>query len=141
MSNLDHFQAYADAFEETYRDDNWQRLERYFAPDAIYVSEDGAQPVGRDQVLEHLREGVNGLDRRFDSRQLEPDPPAEAGDTVSFAWRLTLSKEGLPELIISGVEHLTYVDGVIIRMEDVADQGTMEQLGAWMASHGESLDS
>ena len=140
MSNLAQFQAYAAAFEETYADDDWQRLEKYFTTDAVYAPGDGTEAVGRDQVLARLREGVNGLDRRFDSRALHATPPSSEGDTVSLSWQLTLSKTGAPDLTATGVEHATYTDGAISRIEDVFDEGTAEGLGEWMATHGESLD-
>ena len=141
MSNLDRFQAYADAFEETYADDNWQRLEQFFTADAVYAPGDGTEAIGRDQVLARLRDGVNGLDRRFDGRALSATPPSAEGDTVSLSWQLTLSKAGTPDLAASGVEHATFTDGAISRLEDVFDEGTAEGLGEWMAAHGDSLDA
>ncbi|HME70466.1 MAG TPA: hypothetical protein VKM54_11450, partial [Myxococcota bacterium] len=33
---LQRFVEYAQAFEKTYVDDDWTRLEPYFAPDAVY---------------------------------------------------------------------------------------------------------
>ena len=140
MSNLGRFQEYADAFEETYADDDWERLEEYFAVDAVYAPGDGTEAVGREQVLARLRDGVNGLDRRFDSRALQAAPPSEVGDTVSLAWQLTLSKAGAPDLVATGVEHLTYSNGAISRIEDVFDEGIVDGLGEWMAAHGDSLD-
>lgn len=140
MSNLERFQAYADAFEETYLDDNWQRLEEYFTPDAVYAPGDGTEAVGRDQVIARLGEGVNGLDRRFDSRALHATPPRSEGDTVSLSWQLILSKTGAPDLKATGVEHATYTDGAISRLEDVFDEGVAEGVGEWMAAHGDSLD-
>ena len=139
MSNLERFQAYADAFEETYVDDNWQRLEEYFTLDAVYAPGDGTEAVGRDQVISRLRDGVNGLDRRFDSRALSAAPPSLNGDTVSLTWQLTLSKAGAPDFTATGVEHVTFTDGAISRMEDVFDEGVAAALGEWMAAHGDSL--
>ena len=139
MSNLERFQAYADAFEETYADDDWQRLEEYFTAGAVYAPGDGTEAVGRKQVLARLRDGVNGLDRRFDSRVLQAAPPSEVGDMVSLAWQLTLSKAGAPDLVATGVEHVTYANGAISRIEDVFDEGVVDGLGAWMAAHGDSL--
>jgi len=141
MNNLERFQAYADAFEETYADDEWQRLEEYFTADAVYAPGDGTEAVGCDQVLARLRDGVNGLDRRFDSRALTATPPSSQGDTVSLSWQLTLSKTGAPDVTATGVEHATYTDGAISRLEDVFDEGTAEALGEWMAAHGDSLKS
>ena len=36
MSIKDRYQAYADAFEESYVDDDWSRMEQYFTEDAVY---------------------------------------------------------------------------------------------------------
>ena len=139
MSNLEQFQAYAAAFEKTYEDNNWQRLAEYFTTDAVYAPGDGTEAVGRDQVLARLQASVDGLDRRFDSRDLSSSPPSADGDTVSLSWQLKLSKAGVPDLTASGVEHATYTEGAISRLEDVFDPGTAEGLGEWMAAHGSSL--
>lgn len=141
MTILEKFQTYADAFEETYADDNWQRLERYFTVDAVYAPGDGSEAVGRDQVLARLRDGINGLDRRFDARALSAAPPSSEGNTVSLSWQLTLSIAGAPDLTATGVEHATFTDGAISRLEDVFDEGVPEALGAWMAAHGASLEA
>jgi hypothetical protein len=140
MNILERFQAYADAFEETYADDHWQRLVEYFTADAVYAPGDGTEAVGRDQVLARLGDGINGLDRRFNARALHGDPPTSEGDVVSQSWQMTLSKAGAPDLRVTGVEHATYVDGAISRLEDVLDEGVAEGLGEWMAAHGNSLD-
>jgi hypothetical protein len=141
VKNLDRFQAYADAFEESYADDNWQRLEEYFSTDAVYAPGDGTEAVGRDQVIVQLRDGVDGLDRRFDSRSLTAAPPNSEGHTVSLSWQLKLSKSGAPDLIVTGIEQATYKGGVISHLEDVFDEGTVEELGKWMSEHGDSLSS
>lgn len=139
MSNLDLFQSYADAFEESYVDDDWQRLEQFFTIDAVYAPGDGTEAIGRDQLLARLREGVNGLDRRFDSRALNAGPASLEDNTVSLSWALTLRKKGAPDLTLTGVEHATCAEGAISRLEDVFDEGTLEAIGKWMATHGDSL--
>ena len=140
VNNLELFQAYADAFEETYVDDNWQRLEEYFSADAIYAPGDGTEAVGRTKVFTRLRAGVDDLDRLFDLRSLSTTPPSSDEDTISLSWRLTLKKAGTPDLTVTGVEHATYTNGVISHLEDVFDEGTVDGLGKWMAKHGDSLD-
>ena len=37
MSIVDRYQAYADAFEESFEDDSWSRLEEFFTEDAVYI--------------------------------------------------------------------------------------------------------
>ena len=39
MSIPDRYQAYAEAFEESYVDDDWSRIEQYFTEDAVYEGE------------------------------------------------------------------------------------------------------
>jgi hypothetical protein len=140
MSHLEQFQAYAAAFEEAYVDDDWQRLGQYFTSDAVYAPGDGTEAIGRDKVLAQLCEGVNGLDRLFDSRVLDAAPPSVDGDTLSLSWQLTLSKAGAPDLTVTGVEHATYTNGAISHLEDVFDEGTAKSLGGWMAEHEDLLN-
>ena len=141
MSHLERFAAYAAAFEESYADDNWQRLEQYFTEDAVYLPGDGTEAVGRDNVFAALRNSINGLDRRFDSRGFGNMPdPTEEGDVVTLNWVLIFTKQGAPDLTISGVERLNFDGDRISRMEDIFDNGVMDNVGAWMAEHGESLN-
>ena len=53
------FGAYAAAFEETYKDDEWKRLEPFFAEDAVYsvvnLGPATCSIRGRDAILAGLR--------------------------------------------------------------------------------------
>ena len=141
MNAIDRYQAYADAFEETYADDNWDRLIEYFSDDAVYAPGDGTETSGRDAVIALLQNAVDGLDRQFDSRELTSSAPTLAGNTVSISWRLTLRKAGLPDLVATGVENAIMEDGCISHMEDVFDAGVGEAVATWMAEHGASLST
>ncbi len=137
MSILERFAEYAAAFEETFIDDNWQRLEQYFTADAIYLPGDGTEATGRDNVLQTLQDSVNSLDRSFHSRTLGEGPsPTEEGNVVTLIWKLSFKKQGVPDLIISGREFLTYNGDAIQRMEDVFDDGVPEAISEWMQNHG-----
>ncbi len=140
MSQLARFAEYADAFERTLADDNWQRLVQYFTPDAVYAPGDGTEIAGRDNVLAHLQDSVNALDRRFDSRAFaDTPPPTEDGNVVTLIWALEFGKAGVPGLAISGTEQLTWDGDRIARMQDVFDAGVAERLASWMATHGHAL--
>jgi len=87
MDPVKRFIEYAAAFEQAFADDDWARLEPYFAADAIYAVTGGA-PLGgrwegRKQVLERLRESVNELDRKFDERRVEPVGTPKIGEYSS----------------------------------------------------------
>ncbi len=122
MSNLTGFGAYAADFETSLLDDDWSRLEQYFAPDASYRPGDGSEANGRDAVLEALKDSVNALERKSDSRGLVGEPEVtESGDTITLKFSLKYTKAGMPDLILSGYETVQYADGVIVKMEDVFD--------------------
>ena len=132
MSNLAIFAEYAAAFEETLRDDNWARLEKYFAPDACYLPGDGTEGVGRDAALAALRRSVDLLERKTDSRELVGEPNIEEeGDRITLTYTLKYTKAGMDDLTLAGIELIDYEAGSIRRMEDIFDNA--EQLLAWRA--------
>ncbi len=122
MSNLPTFGSYAAAFEESLQDDDWSRLEQYFSEDASYRPGDGTEAVGRDAVLQALQDSVNRLERKCDSRDLVGEPElSESGDTVTLKFAAKYTRNGLPDLILSGYETAQFSDGRILKMEDVLD--------------------
>jgi len=140
MSNLERFTAYAEAFEETLLDDDWVRLEQYFSPDAVYLPGDGNEATGRESVLQTLRDSVNSLDRKFDSREFAEEPiVAESGDTVTFSFKVKYAKDGLPDLMIFGTERASFANGVIERMEDFLDEHAAAEMADWLEKHQQSL--
>jgi hypothetical protein len=140
MSNLERFMEYAAAFEETYADNNWQRLEQYFTPDASYAPGDGTIAQGREKILSTLSNAVTSLDHKFDSRSFGDNPaPSESENVVTMKWTLILEKQNLPNLTISGTEYATFSGNAIQKLEDVYDEGAIQGLTEWMQAHGESL--
>ncbi|MFK8050527.1 MAG: nuclear transport factor 2 family protein [Halioglobus sp.] len=140
MSNLQRFTEYAEAFEETLLDDDWVRLEQYFSPDAVYLPGDGNEATGRESVLQTLRDSVNSLDRKFDSREFAEEPiVTEVGDTVTFAFKVKYTKDGLPDLMIFGTERASFANGVIERMEDFLDEHAAAEMADWLEKHQQSL--
>ncbi len=124
MDPIAAFAAYAADFERCVADDEWSRLERHFAEDAVYRVT-GQPPLGgtwsgRDGVLEHLREVLDDFDRRFDSRRVEPlgDFRVE-GAALELDWRGIYTLEGAPDLEIRGTERVELdADGRIRLLED-----------------------
>jgi hypothetical protein len=123
------FLEYAAAFEQTYIDDDWERLEPYFTEGAIYAVT-GGPPLGgrfegRGQVLGHLRQVLDDLDRRFDARRVEPvGEPKSENNIFEMSWRATYEKAGCPDLVFGGAERATFRDGRICLLEDIVDDGT-----------------
>jgi len=120
LSNLPSFGNYAADFEQSLRDDDWTRLEQYFAADSSYLPGDGTEAVGRAAAMQAMQDSVNALERKSDSRELIGEPDiSESGDTITLNFELKYTKSGLPDLNLKGCETIEYADGLIKRMEDV----------------------
>ena len=134
MSIAERFQAYAEAFEQSYVDDDWSRLEQYFTDDAVYE-----EAEGRSAVLEKLKGSVNSLDRRMDSRTPDFQTPTVDGDTLAFNWTVTYTKASCPDLVISGSETAVFEGDRISLLRDDFDADTEAAMAAWMEAHGAKL--
>lgn len=130
MSNLPQFGAYAAAFEKTLLDDDWSRLEQYFANDSIYLPGDGTQSDGRDAAIQALKDSVSRLERKCDTRELVGEPQIkESGDTVTLKYSMRYGRTDGSSFVLNGVETIDYANGKIARMEDVFEDPSA--LEAW----------
>ncbi len=137
MGIPERYQAYAQAFEESYEDDDWSRLEQYFTEDAVYEGDPDAR--GRDAVLAKLKGGVDAFDRRMDSRTPDFQTPTVEGNTLTMKWKVTYTKAGAPDLVISGLEEAIFEGDRIKLLRDVFDPEAEKAMGEWMQQHGASL--
>ena len=96
MSIQDRYQAYADAFEESYLDDDWARIEPFFTEGAVYEGDPEAN--GRDALIAKLKNGVDAFDRRMDSRTPDFNTPTMNGDVLTMKWQVTYTKAGAPDM-------------------------------------------
>jgi hypothetical protein len=137
---LARFAEYAAAFERSYADDDWARLQPYFAPDARYQVE-GGPPLGgawqgRAQLLDQLHASVNALDRRFDERRIELlGPPRSGPDWIEADWRSTYRKAGLPDLVFSGRERAEFCDERILVLADRLEPGADARIRDYLARY------
>lgn len=145
MTPEERFFEYALAFEQTYADDDWARLERYFADDATYEIRNvpfACKLVGRAAVLRGIKKSLDGFDRRCASRHVElTAPPRTDGDTVTVDWAGTYTWPGAPDLRFRGRSIATVRDGRIVALADEYPDGEGAQTAAWMATHAPELDA
>lgn len=139
MTNLEHFEAYTNAFEQTMIDDDWSRLGDFFAAHATYEPGDGRRGVGRGGVIEALREGVIALDRRFEVRELIETNLRERDGVVTLSFRAAYRTAGLPTLEIEGEEHAFFENGQIVRLEDDIAPDAAAAIESWFAQWGDRL--
>jgi hypothetical protein len=144
MDIMRAFMAYAADFERTYVDDDWSRLRRYFADDAVYAVDSerfGCRLVGPDAILAGMKKSVNGFDRRFDSRDVAvTSGPEVAGDELRVAWTVTYSKAGVPPFALRGRSTVGYRDGVIATLTDSFEPAVERELAEWQRASGMDVD-
>ena len=140
MSIADRYQAYADAFEKSYEDDDWTRIEPFFTENAVYEgAPDDAK--GRAAVLAKLKGGVDAFDRNMDSRTPDFQQPTVDGNTLRMNWSVTYTKAGCPDLVISGSETAVFDGERIALLRDDFDASAQADMNEWMAAHGAKLQS
>lgn len=140
MNITQRFLEYADAFEQTYADNDWSRLESYFTEDASYQFED-QRADGRAAMLEMLRGSVDGLDRQMDRRAPKFAAPTADGNTVHMDWQVTYTKSGCPDLVIAGHETAVFEGDRIATLRDELAPGARTALATWMSENAGKLAS
>jgi len=136
VSIADRYQSYAEAFEETYKDDDWTRIEPFFTEDAVYEAAPEEDARGRPAVLAKLKGSVDSFDRKMDSRTLDLQTPIVDGDTIRVNWKVTYTKAGCPDLVISGLETAVFEGDRIALLRDEFDPASEAEMGEWMAANG-----
>jgi ketosteroid isomerase-like protein len=122
-SEIDTFLHYATAFETAYATDNWDEVRNCFAEDAVYEVEGGppfgGKWMGREAVVAHLIESVNGFDRTFDERALGVVEGPEMRDgAVYVRWSGVYRRKGKADVPSNGSEYAWIQDGKIQRLKD-----------------------
>ena len=127
MSSVqDVFFQYASAFEETYRDDDWERLRPFFAEDAVYEVIGGplaCRIEGVDGILAGMKKSLDGFDRRMDSRKIAVrGEPQFDGDTIALEWTVTYTNGESPPGDLIGASRAIVRDGVIVDLKDLYEE-------------------
>jgi hypothetical protein len=146
MDILQRFMAYAGDFEQTLADDDWKRLEPYFAADAVYEVKApspafGCRLVGREAIFRGIKKSLDGFDRKFSGRDIEiTSGPAIEGDELELGWTVTYRKEGLTPFALRGRSAARYRDGRIVHLRDTYGEAVEAELAAWQQANGVDLD-
>ena len=144
MSVMQTFLAYAQDFEATYKDDDWERLRKYFADDAVYEVKNvsyACRLEGPDAIFAGIKRSLDHFDRPMDSRKIDVlSPPAVEGDTLSVDWAVTYTRGDAPSVRVSATTTCTIEDGRITYLADAYDEGQEDTLRAWLDENGTDLD-
>lgn len=144
MNLIERFAAYADDFERTFIDDDWERLEKYFTEGAIYVTlgPHVQRAESREAVLETLHRAVSNFDRRCDSRVLATTRgPEQVANEVRREWACTFTCAGAPDLRISGSERAVYEGDRICLLEERLSDESRQRFDRWLREHAAKLAS
>ncbi len=142
MNIIDQFNGFAADFELAIQDDDWSRLEKYFAKDATYLNVGGPDPKskGREAILAYLKKDVARYDRRFDSRTLTPlTSPSIDGNRLSRHWRATYTLVGAPDLEVEGEARYLFDGDLIKEIEEELTASSIQKVGQWMQKYGDTL--
>ncbi|MCX2980536.1 nuclear transport factor 2 family protein [Halieaceae bacterium IMCC14734] len=148
MAAIDQVLKFAAGFEETYIDDNWERLLPFFTENAKYTVVGGPMACeieGRSAILAGLKKSLDGLDRRFSERRIEVTGGPEilhldAGEKVMLNWEASYELAGLDCPVLPGSSVITVVDGLITHLQDEYDDVEVEPFAKWLAENGADFD-
>ena len=90
-------------------------------------------------MLLKFQDSVKSLDRRMDTRVLEPRELSLEGDTVTMGWTVSYSKAELPGIALSGREVATFRGNAMSELRSVIDEESLQNFGAWIQAHGDKL--
>ena len=137
------FENFASDFEMAIDDDDWTRLEKYFADDASYINVGAPDPkcIGREAIIAYLKADVADYDRRFDSRSLVAlTSPVVEGNRLSRKWRCIYSLTGVPDLVVEGEARYQFEGNLIKILEEEVTSDSMQEISKWMQRYAEGLD-
>jgi hypothetical protein len=142
MSIRERFASYAADFEKVFVSDDWVLLKQYFAEDACYITRGftNTETQGRDAVLKTLQNNVANFDRLFDSRELTTlTGPNVDKYRLSRNWQCRFTLAGAPDLVIQGVETVTYVGELIVQLEEEIVAESQKNISAWLRRYQSKL--
>ena len=143
MLSLWRFYRYAKAFEETLRDDDWERVRPFFRPDAVYeVIDDnfGCRLVGPDAIFAGMKKSLDGFDRLFPRRSARlTERPRLRWNHVRVSWSVKYKHDTWSPYILAGVSDVRYRGGLIAHLTDTLDATAKDSLATWTAANDVEL--
>ena len=140
MDILPQFMAYARDFEKTLADDDWARLQRYFASNAVYevkAQSFGCRLVGGPAIFAGMKKSLDGFDRKFSRRDVEvTSGPEISGDEMRMGWKVIYHRDGLPSFTLRGHSTVRYSGDQIVYLADSYDPSVETEFAAWKRESG-----
>jgi hypothetical protein len=145
MEPMERFFAYAADFEKTYDDDDWSRVEGYFARDAVYEVRNSVfacRIEGVHAILRGLKKSLDGFDRRVAKRTLAlADGPTALDDGLTFGWTATYAVPGAPDFVLRGRSTARYRGDAIVELVDEYPDGMDAEAARWAAAYAPGMNA
>lgn len=137
------FIEYATAFEFTYADDDWSRLEPFFHEDAVYEVRN--MPFhcvlhGRQEIFLGIKRALDSFDRRGQRKIGQDAELIVENDRVTIAGFASYQFADTDEITSRLWELVNFRDGRITRIVDLYYLGEAQQLAAWKARNNIGFD-
>ena len=142
MARTARFTDYVIDFERSFRDDDWSRIEPYFAADAVYEVRNtnfDCRLEGPRAIVEGFKTSLDGFDRRLERSLRLTEGPHERDDRVTFVWVGRYVRRGAPPLVISARQTARYLNGRIAALSDEYLPEHGERIAEWLERYGEGL--
>ena len=136
--------AYAADFEASFIDDEWTRLEKYFAADAVYevkgIANFNCRIEGPTAIFAGMKKSLDGFDRKLESRTIAITSELDAtDDTVELDWKVTYTKTGAPPFELIGHSFVRVRDGKIVELVDSYTPEMDKAAIEWVLAYGPDL--
>lgn len=143
-SQLQTFAAYAAAFEDTYADDNWSRLDQFLVPHLTYrvLGSPGfdCEVRGREAVYESIRRFLDGFDRKCIRRIGTGEaPPLLDNDCIVVSGFAGYRRGESDELMLNLMLMAEFEGDRIAVLSDVYPTSTARRMNEWMPRWGKDL--
>jgi hypothetical protein len=144
MSLIPRFIEQRAAFEKTYDDGNWERLEPFFSEGLVY--EVMNMPFycvisGRAAVIAGLRRSIERFDKLCRRTVGIGATIFQEGNNVLVHSGIRFQRGDSPPVETGLWEIASYRDGRIGRLIDIYDPGESAKFKRWMTEWGEGLDA
>jgi hypothetical protein len=136
--------AYAADFEESFIDDEWTRLDKYFAADAVYevkgIANFTCRIEGPTAIFAGMKKSLDGFDRKLDSRTIAVTSDIDTtADSVALDWKVTYTKAGAPPLELIGHTFARVRDDKIVELVDSYTPEMDKAAIEWVLAYGPDL--
>lgn len=142
MSLRDEYNAYYEAFEVAFDNDDWSPIEKFFAEDAVYEAPRGGKVEGRKAVMAQFKESLDAFDRTFPVKrviEVHEEKVEVSEDYIRVPGTIHYRLPGEESLAFEMIEEAWYKGNEIVRLVDTIPPSEAEKMASYLAKHADKL--